>query len=61
MILSTRDLLARYARMLTKYGPGSPEELAFVSENAYNLEFKDLARVAKSLKEKIDSALGKTK
>jgi hypothetical protein len=49
--LSTVELLANYAELLNTYGPGSEEELQFVRDREFDIEFANLAKTAKLLKE----------
>jgi hypothetical protein len=56
---NTRELLARHAELLNRYGPWSEQERAFVREHEQHQEFVELAETARRLKRALTTILGK--
>lgn len=50
---STRELLYEYTRLMNLFGLDSPEAIAFLQTNEYNVEFVELACLARQIKEHV--------
>ena len=48
--MTTRYLLAEYARRMNEHGANSKEAREFLAENAANADFRDLAVLSRRLK-----------